>query len=382
MLNQRPRRGRTGVLDRSVTAERVEVLLAACLVLLSVVFAAVSAQPWQVFVLDIAAYLTAALTPRWPRTAGTVLGLILLSYLAIPPEWATMGEYALMIAILGAGMRGATRIRTVMSVCYWAILTALTLKHAPGPATIALTGVAWAVLIATLWLVGNAFVAVTDAQRRAREAELALQRQHLARELHDTVARSLTSVTMLAERARLHGGATNAELDQIAESATNGLQELRLMMNLLRGPVGNGPITVVARTPLDDALTAAKDQLTRHGFQVTLSVEGDLGQLDAEQAGVLGAAAAEAVENMVKHGDPDAPCAIAVDLAHGACELVFINRPREPRSDSDPSMTLGVWGMGQRLAALGGEVTTESSANWVTRVRLPLSADRRSGRVA
>lgn len=382
MLSLRSRSGRLGLLGRPVSAERVEVLLAACLVLLSVIFAAVSAQPWPVYVLDIAAYVTAALTPRWPRAAGIVLGLILLSYLALPTEWATMGEYALMIAILGAGMRGATRVRRAMSVCYWAILTAIPLKYSPDIGTIALTGVAWAVLIATLWFVGNAFVAVTEAQRRAREADLALQRQHLARELHDTVARSLTSVTMLAERARLHGGATNAELDQIAESAAKGLQELRLMMHLLRGPVGNVPLAVVARTPLDDALTAAEDQLTRNGFQATLSVEGDLGRLSADQAGVLGAATAEAVDNMIKHGDPSAPCAIAVDLAHSACELVFINRPREPRSDSDPAMTLGVWGMAQRLAALGGEVATESSTNWVTRVRLPLSAGHESGRVA
>lgn len=371
MFRMRSLKG-SGLLARLVASGGIEAALAAALAVLSLTLNLGTSQPWPVALLDLSACAVAAATPRWPRIANGVLCALLLGYLALPPEWGTMGEYAMLIPILGAGMRGNVRIRTAMSVASLAIFAALAWQSAPSPAITALGAVAWGFLIGVLWLIGNAFVAVTEAQRRARAVELLLQRQHLARELHDTVARSLTAVTMAAEQARLRGGATDAELAQIADSAADSLQELRLVMNLLRDPVEPDSPLDVRRTPLGEALAVAKDDLTRNGFALALNVDGNLGRLTQEQADVLGAATGEAVNNMIKHGDPAAPCAIVADIIDAGIELAFVNRPLETDQRHDPDSSLGLWGMQQRLAAIGGEVSTESTpTHWITRLKVP-----------
>lgn len=375
MFRSRRRSSEIGMFSRLVQSDRLEALLAGFLAALALVLQVGTAQPWQVMALDLVAYTVAAVSPRWPRSTGLVLGLILLSYLALPTAWATMGEYALFIPILGAGMRGLSRARWIMSVGYFLILVALAWKHGPSLSNLLLSAVAWAVLIGIVWLVGNAFLAVTEAERRARAADLVLQRQQLARELHDTVARSLTAVTMAAERARLRGGATDAELAQILDAAASSVDELRLVMKLLREPDGSSATLGTRRTPLGAALSAAEGDLERNGFRTAVSIEGDLERLPSEQAEALGAATGEAVNNIIKHGDPTAPVAILAGITDAGTELVFLNQPQTPQAPAEADSTLGIWGMRQRLAEIGGEVATErTTTNWITRLRVPSAA--------
>lgn len=141
---------------------RFDVLLAAALAVLSVTLGVFRGAGWTV-ILDVAAAVLAGLTVRWPVWAGTGLGLLLVGYLFLPETAATMGEYAPLVPILGAGMRGQRRQRAWMSGGFGAVLAALTYQDYPGSPLFLLGVLVWAVLIAVLWLIGNLFTAYRRA---------------------------------------------------------------------------------------------------------------------------------------------------------------------------------------------------------------------------
>lgn len=364
-----------GWLSRVVESGALEVVLAGLLAVLTILLDAATSQPWQPLALDLTACVLAALTPRWPRAAGIALGVVLSVYVFIPAPWGTLGEYSLLIPILGTGMRGHRRTRLVMTAFYFVILCAEAVTDTPGGRSPVIGWIAWAVLFAVLWLIGNVFFATTQALHKAKQAELILQRQVLARDLHDTVARSLTRVTMAAERARLRGHASDAELATIADAASRGNEELRWAMAILRDPLETTRLGTAADTPLERALVEAEADLRRHGFQAAVSIEGPIEQLSREQADALGAVTGEAAGNMVKHAEPDTACAIIVDVDQTAVRMVFVNRPRtDPRQDRRFA-SMGLNNIRERLEAIGGQFAVDDDPDqWTIHVNVPRTA--------
>lgn len=366
---------RRGAFAGLVQAGWFEALLAAVLAVVSVGSIVGLGRIWQGAALDLLICAVAAATGRWPKVAGVALAGVMVGYLLIPRSWTTLGEYAPLIPILGAGMRGATRVRAVMTIGYLPLSVGRLFALAAPDRVSAIAGsLVWAVLIGILWLIGNAFTAVVEAQRRARAAELVLMRQELSRELHDTVARSLTRVTLAAERARLRGGASEDDLTLISDTAADGVRQLRWVMSLLASPVQPGSLARLPGTSLTSALASAEADLSRHGFAVSISVTGNPSTLPQDHAATLGAATGEAVANIIKHGDPASPSAIGVDITDADAELVFINAPR-PTALVEPGGGMGLPTLDQRLQAVGGAVTTECTASqWRTRIHLPIQA--------
>lgn len=366
---------RRGAFAALVEAGWFEPVLAAVLAVVSIGSILGLGRMWQGVVLDVLICAVTAATGRWPKVAGVALAGVMVVYLLIPRSWTTLGEYAPFIPILGSGMRGATRVRMLMTIGYVPLSVGrIFALAAPDRASAIAGSLVWAVLIAILWLIGNAFTAVVEAQRQARTAELIRMRQDLSRELHDTVARSLTRVTLAAERARLRGGASERDLTLIYDTAADGVRQLRWVMSLLASPVEPGSLARLPGTSLTSALAAAEADLGRHGFGVSISITGDASTLRQDHAATLGAATGEAVANIIKHGDPASPSAIAVDVTNADAELVFINAIR-PTTVVEPGGGMGLPALDQRLQVLGGEVTTECTASqWRTRIHLPLQA--------
>jgi signal transduction histidine kinase len=361
-----------GQISRLVDTDRMEGVLAGVLALLVVLLDLMTAQAWQPMLLDLCACAAAACVPRWPRAAGAALGGILALYVFIPPEWATLGEYALLIPILGMGMRGRRRARALMTAAYFVILAAISWVDAPNGRSSVIGWILWAVLIAVLWLIGDVFVATVEAQRKARRADRLLQRQAIARDLHDRLSRSLTQVTMVAERARLRGQAGPGDLEVIAEAASRSNEELRWMLAILSDPSEDSRGGVARETPFDKALADAENSLTRSGFSVAVTVTGAISRLTDKQGDVLGEVTGEAAGNIIKHAEPDTSCAVIVDIGDTAAELVFVNRPRRERTSGVVSLGLG--SMRERLASVGGRlVIDEGPDQWATRIVVPLS---------
>lgn len=330
-----------------------------------------SGQPWPVLVLDLAACALAGLTARWPGPAATGLALVLAAYPFLPDGWATLGEYSALIPILGAGIRGRARVRATLTVTYFVILAAITWMAAPTVGGFVGGCLVWAFMIAVVWIVGNTVAALAEAHRRELVTDQVQQRQAIALDMHDTVARSLTHLRLSLERAVSRQGVSIEDLNRLRDESEQAARELRLVMNVLASTSPEVPAPPPA-TPLGTALSEGEQTLRGHGFSPTTTIVGDLARLDDECSRLLGAVAHEAIHNITKHAAPGSACTVLATIEPALATLTFANRIGV--ASPTASAGLGLSATASRLTARGGlVVTTRAESEWLLRARLPLT---------
>ncbi len=345
---------------------QLDVLLSGMLAVIATTSHFVRGSFWEALP-DLLACLAAALTVWWPRAAGVALGAVLCGLLITPPEWASLGEYAVLIPILGTGMRGQRRARSWMTAGYGVILAALTWQDLDGDAWAAVALVIWAALIAVLWLIGNLFTAYRRAQQEANVAALHEHRLALARDLHDTVARELTRASLRAQAAlEAH---PSGELESVVAGIQQASARLRWIVALLRESDPVLPTDTLHGT-LAEALDGAVQTLRSRGFAVAITIDGRLDAVPPALAPTLRAVFGEICANIERHADPGKPCTIVVSIDNKAIDAVFLNEVREGNAGpGNPGM--GLAGVRERLTAVGGELNTEQEGSqWICRVTI------------
>jgi signal transduction histidine kinase len=255
---------------------------------------------------------------------------------------------------------------------------------------------------------------VAHEEREAEAARLvAEERLRIARDLHDTVAHSMATITVQAGSA-LHVLGPGDEklrgaLVAIRQTSKNALREMRSTLGQLRqgSPDGSGAPGGMDRLPaLRDAVTAA-------GAPVTIAVEGEQRPLPPPVDEVAYRILQESLTNVLRHAGPSAKATVRLcyeDTALGICVTddgggalpdgstvgqgpgdgvtgAFRPaggsgprgpgaRPREggvpPRAGTSGH---GLTGMAERAAAVGGEVTAgpRDEGGFEVSARLPLT---------
>jgi signal transduction histidine kinase len=211
----------------------------------------------------------------------------------------------------------------------------------------------------------------TQAQVAAlsRETGAAEERERLAREMHDTIAQSLTGLVMLSQRAQreLAAGNTDALPDQLAvmeETARDALLETRsLVASGASVEVGGGIVAAVERLG------------ERFGREtgIRVSVDGDgLPELDRATEVVLLRCAQEALANVRKHsGARGASIALA---AKGELVTMTVSDDGVGFAPDTPSPGYGLAGMRDRLALVEGTLTVASKPGAGTTLLIGLPA--------
>lgn len=334
------------------------------------------------FVLELLLCAAVALVGRWPIPASLAACLILAALLVLPLEAKRPSLVVVLIAIASLGAHGYRWIRAGV-VAWYLIVTLLIENNPPQTWNLAVAGaVSYLVLVTAAWAIGDAVsrIAAERAQSRIdRTSAVQAQRRTIARDLHDTIAYSTTSIILRAEQAKLRGVSDPRmaeDLDYIINAGRSSMRDLRGMMETLRR---NEPDALgAAHSPwqissLDDVLEARTAELREHGFRVSSHVEADGITLPESVRETLGKVVVEATSNMVKHGDPSAPASIMVEADRDAVEAIFINKPLPSRAGRRDTAQLGLLGARERVEALGGEVhVTSESPNWVVRVVIPM----------
>ncbi|MGX5695457.1 sensor histidine kinase [Agromyces soli] len=249
-------------------------------------------------------------------------------------------------------------------------------------------------------VLGGAAVAATTATlglalrwraaSRARELERArlLEREDLARELHDTVAHHVSAIAVQAQAGALvvhDDPASAAEVLQTIEGeASRTLDEMRAMVRVLRRSepsvsapaAGLAPAPELAPAPGFGALRALADAGTGDGPgdgrvpAVVVAVAGDEASVPAAVAGTVFRIAREAVTNARRHARDASRIEIAVRIDADAVRL-------EVRDDGSPEASVapgfGLAGMAERAALLGGTCTAgpASGGGWLVTAVLP-----------
>ncbi|CCQ17744.1 Two component system sensor kinase [Rhodococcus sp. AW25M09] len=228
----------------------------------------------------------------------------------------------------------------------------------------------WAAGLFAGWpvLIGYSRRSRLEALRNARRATDAELREHalaerarIARDIHDVLAHSLSGVNMQLEVADALLDAGRAEDARVAVGKAQslvreGLTETRRAVRTLR----------------QDALPLVPTLRALVGEDASFVVDGTARDLDTPQAQFLVRCAQEALTNARNHA-PGA--AVSVVLRFGACdvELCVANGPAPSPPDPIDSSGMGLVGMRERAALVGGSVTAgPDGRGWIVRAAMSL----------
>ena len=197
----------------------------------------------------------------------------------------------------------------------------------------------------------HAAIAIENAQlfERSRELSVVEERNRLARDLHDSVAQVMFSLSLTAEAAARNGASDESR--HIADLAKQALDEMRSIVFELR--------------PADLASDGLVETLRKHatvlgrvfGQDITIDVRSQK-TLDPEVELQLFRIAQEALSNALKHARASS-VEIVIDLAAGHLEV----RDDGVGFDTETVRTrhLGLVSMEERAKEVGGKTTISSA---------------------
>jgi signal transduction histidine kinase len=215
-----------------------------------------------------------------------------------------------------------------------------------------------------------------EARRRAGE-----ERMRIARELHDVLAHNISLINVQAGVA-LHlmdeqPGQSRSALQAIKQASNDALGELRSVLDVLRQGDEAPPRAPASGLAQLDGLVAGAGAT---GLEVRTRVEGTPRPLPAGTDLAAYRIVQESLTNVTRHAGP---ARATVLVAYGETDLTVQvdddgNGLEPPSAAAIPLRPgRGLVGMRERVAALGGELTTGPRPGGGFRVlaRLPIGAE-------
>lgn len=329
------------------------------------------------WLIDVVSCLGAAVSYRYPRTGAALTTLGLTSWLVLPSVVPSIGGMGFVVNIFAAvrqGLPWRIPLAIVLTAIGYVVLVERSVSDAserlaPAVTVLVLLVLAWGA--GELWVRGTRLIELERERAMLEKSELRLS---LSRDLHDTVAQTLSRAAMganvlltdpdLSDDAR-------AELRRIAEDCRSSAHDLRGMLSTLRDqhaeaapPSEPASVATLTRTVEEQA-----DRLRSAGFAVRTVV--DIDRLSAARAQTLSAVTVEAANNIAKHAVPGTACSIRFDADRGDVVGRFEN---VPRNGAASRRGLGLVGVRERVALLGGVAEVRRDAHtWALLVRLPTS---------
>jgi signal transduction histidine kinase len=350
-----------------------------------------SGTDWEVVRYGAIGLAAAALPFRRLHTISALVLVVAGSALAValqaPPQ-------AVALAALGLYSVASSSARVTSQVALGVVGAAtLSAVWAAGGDRLASSALATALSVLVAWLAGeNArsrrVYAVSVAERAAeRELEreersrraVAEERIVIARDLHDIVAHAMSVITVRAGVARMvmsaHPEEVSEELGIIETTARRALQEMRLLVGVLRNPEGGdgelGPAPGLAS--VGDLI----DQAGLAGVEVTVEIGGEKRALPVGADLSVYRIIQEALTNVVRHAGPTRA---RLRIEYRADEIVVEITDEGGRKWDPPQADLaagghGLIGMRERVALYGGVLSAgPQGRGFQVRACLPILA--------
>ncbi|MEY8565680.1 histidine kinase [Corynebacteriaceae bacterium 7-707] len=329
-------------------------------------------------------------TARFPVAASMLSLLLVLATFAIDGVVPLYSIFFTMLIVEIVAASGQILLGGFLVCAHW-VLAAIDPEAAALSTDItALTLVA--VMLAAAFLIGWSRANYGRQQEKLRESLAEQERQQrleLARELHDSVATSLTSVVMQAQALTLlppdDGTSHRDGLEHISESSREALSNLRTMLHLLNEQPNRVCFrTRVASPPLDVAVATMQQELEAHSLEMcsTIDLPADIAAVvnapDAPDSppGVAGGGGegapwidrdtvvkvlTEMTSNAAKHATPHSTVVLHCGVQDGDFVVTMTN-PLPPHADGATatpadrvtSSGMGVGSMRARAAKAGG----------------------------
>ncbi len=326
------------------------------------------------------------LYPRFPKlTASLIMVQAVLTFVLLLMLQADY--FAILFAILG--MQAMRQFSPRLGWAFIGVTSALTFLALLKPMG-AFQALALAVAVSAVSVFVGAFILATRRAQAARqqnqnlvrqlqEANRQLQafshqqeqlaaaraRQHLARELHDSVTQTIFSMTLASQSALLlldrDQQQVTAQLDRLDQLAQGALAEMQTLISKLapEKPAEGGFIAA-----LEQHLA---DRRKLENLSVALAVEGDQPLAPAEESGLF-RIAQEALNNIVKHAGV-AQATLRLHLADPAwMEVEDLGAGFDVRATRERGQ-VGLAGMQERAAEIGWTLKVDSAPGRGTRIR-------------
>ncbi len=215
-----------------------------------------------------------------------------------------------------------------------------------------------------------------DGQERYRllaqrlEAVREEERTHLARELHDELGQTLTTIKLgMATAGRSPGAdpaAVTAKLEQAMALTDRTIQSLRRIASELRSPL-------LDAVGLPVALRVYTGEIQeRTGLSIRFIEESAIPSLSPEQRITAYRICQESLTNVLRHSGAS-QAIVSLSSQEGQVELsVQDNGQGFAPSDASSQRSLGLLGMEERAELVHGELSFESSSGVGTKVTLRL----------
>lgn len=329
--------------------------------------------------LDLLAALGCGLAGRRWRVATVIVGATLAAYVVVP-QFATIGQAAALVLVLSLSARGRT-LPGVASACGAAALTCAADLPRAGGGWPWQSLVFWFSTLSSALLVGLGIRTFALMQDAVRQSHLEAERARIARDLHDTVAHRLTTLSLWAQRAQQEGAPLEQGWEYLVGATQASVRDLRAVLSLLSTDPAD-PRSSGADL-LADTLRREAARLRSEGFVVEVEAE-TLTPSGARPAAVLSECLVEVVNNVSRHGAPGSTCRILVVAGHDDLECLVVNEVAKDvarRGTGQPGR--GLSGLVARAAEVGGTVMAAGEGPlWLTRVTIPVGARSASLRLA
>ena len=208
-------------------------------------------------------------------------------------------------------------------------------------------------------LAANEVARTADAERLLAEQRLAI-----ARDLHDTVAHSVATVSV-------QSGAALAMLGHDPDAAREALRNIRHACDVV---IADTQSTLAGlRDPSDlgaPTLKQTAEQARESGLSVQLIDSGE--KLPAAVAGTFRRIAQESVSNVLRHSSASD---VRIELQAGSDPAILQVEDNGAASEANPTSGNGLRGMNERAALLGGrlEVGPGPNGGFMVIAEIPLS---------
>jgi signal transduction histidine kinase len=309
---------------------------------------------------------------RWPLAVSAISAVPLIVFLALDFR-PTLVVVAPLIGLFYIGLRGDRSVTVTVGIVAVVVGTVAIVAVAGGSFLQGRT-LTFAAVLAFPLAVGDAvasrrayvaelvYRAERAEQTREEEAERRVEQERLriARELHDVVAHTISTINIQAGVAKHLLGKDPAQaevaLGAIKDASSDALAELRSMLGVLRS--SDAPLQPAPG--LDDVSDLIAD-MRAAGLDVQLEVTGERppGLDDALQLAAY-RIIQEACTNVIRHAG-SAPTCVQIAYRSRSLELAVRNAPPAliaARPATQPGATAGIAGMRERVGIVGGRLST------------------------
>ncbi|WP_298176763.1 sensor histidine kinase [Saccharomonospora sp.] len=307
-------------------------------------------------------YMLAWARPELARW-GSVVPMTMLGVVTTPLNSGAAVLFVYAAAI--AGIRESRRVALRWFGGLTVVLCAL-LALSPIPLPQRLWGLGPPLLF--IWIIG--FTQIEQAGRDRKAAELRLrnariehlatvsERERIARELHDLLGHSLTSVIM---HAQLSQNLVDTDPDRARDAAAKAERTARAALTEVRATVSG-----LRQTNLDTELESARETLSSAGVELMTRCDRSL-KLVGSTEHELALALREAITNVARHACART-CCVTLSVVDEELRLVVADDGVGGRHRAGNGLT----GMRERISVLGGRVEHSGSAGTTVTIAVPL----------